>query len=84
MTWWHKEPGHDFKMLQLQLQFEARDGCDILGMCVFRTHLTDDLTMSGHDSAADNCKRFTVTRYAKFYQKFDENGINLFSSNKQW
>ena len=32
--------------LQLQLQLGARDGCDVIGLCVFGTHLTDGLTIS--------------------------------------
>ena len=35
--------------LQLQLQFGARDGCDVIGLCVFGTHLTDGLTVSAYD-----------------------------------
>ena len=32
--------------LQLQLQLGARDGCDVIGLCVFGTHLTDGLTVT--------------------------------------
>ena len=32
--------------LQLQLQLGARDGCDVIALCAFGTHLTDGLTVS--------------------------------------
>ena len=32
--------------LQLQLQLGVRDSCDIIGLCVFATPLTDGLTVS--------------------------------------
>ena len=33
-------------MLQLQLQIGVWDDCDVIGWCVFGTHLTDGLTVS--------------------------------------
>ena len=70
-----------------KLQFGARDGCDVTGLCVFLTRQTDLLTVSV--SIWRISTRITVRDLqllgvpSKFHQIFHENGFDLFYFNKQ-